>query len=101
MLKIDGSFVRDVIRDPRADSMVQVIAQLARTMSLDTVAEYVETEEIRERIAAHGVDYAQGYAVGRPEPFDELLRRLPELNGGVPVIDNGAGEPAALAVGSG
>ena len=79
MLKIDGSFVRDVIRDPRADSMVQVIAQLARTMSLDTVAEYVETEEIRERIAAHGVDYAQGYAVGRAVPFDELLRRMPEL----------------------
>ena len=47
-----AAFVRDVMRDPRADSMVQVIAQLARTMSLDTVAEYVETEEIRERIAA-------------------------------------------------
>jgi diguanylate cyclase (GGDEF)-like protein len=105
MLKIDGSFVRDVIRDPRADSMVQVIAQLARTMSLDTVAEYVETEEIRERIAAHGVDYAQGYAVGRAEPFDELLRRLPELNGGSAVIANSAGDLAAaaatLAVGSG
>jgi diguanylate cyclase (GGDEF)-like protein len=101
MLKIDGSFVRDVIRDPRADSMVQVIAQLARTMSLDTVAEYVETEEIRERIAAHGVDYAQGYAIGRAEPFDEVLRRLPELNGGVRVIDSGAGAPAVLAVGSG
>jgi len=84
MLKIDGSFVRDVTRDPRADSMVQVIAQLARTMSLDTVAEYVETEEIRERIAQHGVDYAQGYAIGRAEPFDEVLKRLPQLNGGAP-----------------
>src|ERR1700727_86912 len=39
MLKIDGRFVRDVIRDPRADSMVQVIAQLSRTTSLDTVGE--------------------------------------------------------------
>jgi len=101
MLKIDGSFVRDVIRDPRADSMVQVIAQLARTMSLDTVAEYVETEEIRERIAAHGVDYAQGYAVGRAEPFDELLRRMPELNGGAPVIADAGVLAAALAVGGG
>ena len=100
MLKIDGSFVRDVIRDPRADSMVQVIAQLARTMSLDTVAEYVETEEIRERISAHGVDYAQGYAVGRAEPFDELLLRLPQLNGGASGSDTGGGEPVtALAVG--
>ncbi|MEJ0005070.1 MAG: EAL domain-containing protein [Steroidobacteraceae bacterium] len=86
MLKIDGSFVRDVLRDPRADSMVQVIAQLARTMSLDTVAEYVETEEIRQRIASHGVDYAQGYAIGRAEPFDEVLKALPLLNGAVPVV---------------
>ena len=101
MLKIDGSFVRDVLRDPRADSMVQVIAQLARTMSLDTVAEYVETEEIRQRIAAHGVDYAQGYAIGRAEPFEGVLKRLPQLND-VPVIDIGAEElAAALAVGSG
>jgi Amt family ammonium transporter len=99
MLKIDGSFVRDVIRDPRADSMVQVIAQLARTMSLDTVAEYVETEEIRERIASHGVDYAQGYAIGRAVPFDELLQRMPELNGGAAVVETG--KPAVLAVGSG
>ncbi len=102
MLKIDGSFVRDVMRDPRADSMVQVIAQLARTMSLDTVAEYVETDEIRQRIAEHGVDYAQGYALGRAEPFDELLKTLPQLNGGVPVISTAVGEvPAVLASGSG
>jgi diguanylate cyclase (GGDEF)-like protein len=102
MLKIDGSFVRDVLRDPRADSMVQVIAQLARTMSLDTVAEYVETDEIRERIAAHGVDYAQGYALGRAEPFDEVLKSLPQLNAAVPVVNTGHEElVAALAVGSG
>ncbi len=102
MLKIDGSFVRDVMRDPRADSMVQVIAQLARTMSLDTVAEYVETEEIRARIAEHGVDYAQGYALGRAEPFDEVLKTLPQLNGGVRLISTAADAvPAVLAVRSG
>ncbi|HEX3835840.1 MAG TPA: bifunctional diguanylate cyclase/phosphodiesterase [Steroidobacteraceae bacterium] len=102
MLKIDGSFVRDVMRDPRADSMVQVIAQLARTMSLDTVAEYVETDEIRDRIAQHGVDYAQGYAIGRAESFEELLKTLPQLNGGTPAACTPAGEVAAtLAVGSG
>jgi len=51
MLKIDGSFVRDVITDPRAESMVRSIAQLARTMSITTVAEYVETREICARVA--------------------------------------------------
>ena len=66
MLKIDGSFVRDVLKDPRAESMVQAIAQLARAMSLTTVAEYVETDEIRTRITALGVDYGQGFAIGSP-----------------------------------
>lgn len=55
MLKIDGSFVRDVLKDPRAESMGRTIAQLARSMSIATVAEYVETEELRARIATLGV----------------------------------------------
>jgi len=76
MLKIDGSFVRDVIRDPRAESMVRAIAQLARTMSLVTVAEYVETKEILARVATLGVDYGQGFAIARPVPLDDLLAEL-------------------------
>lgn len=77
MLKIDGSFVRDILKDPRAESMVRAIAQLARSMSLTTVAEYVETEEIRTRLATLGVDYGQGFAIGRPAPLAELLPELP------------------------
>ncbi|HEX5461412.1 MAG TPA: bifunctional diguanylate cyclase/phosphodiesterase [Steroidobacteraceae bacterium] len=76
MLKIDGSFVRDVVRDPRAESMVRAIAQLAHAMSLTTVAEYVETDEIRARIATLGVDYGQGFGISRPMPLDDLLARL-------------------------
>ena len=79
MLKIDGSFVRDVLKDPRAESMVRAIAQLARSMSIATVGEYVETEEIRARIATLGVDYGQGFAIGRPAPLDDLLTELPLL----------------------
>src|SRR6204780_3909229 len=77
MLKIDGSFVRDVCKDPRAESMVQTIAQLARAMSLTTVAEYVETDEIRTRIPALGVDYGQGFAIGRPVPLVDVVAELP------------------------
>jgi len=77
MLKIDGSFVRDILKDPRAESMVRAIAQLARSMSLTTVAEYVETEEIRTRVATLGVDYGQGFAIGRPAPLTDLLSELP------------------------
>ena len=76
MLKIDGSFVRDVVRDPRAESMVRAIAQLAHAMSLTTVAEYVETDEIRARVATLGVDYGQGFGISRPMPLNDLLARL-------------------------
>jgi diguanylate cyclase (GGDEF)-like protein len=77
MLKIDGSFVRDVLADPRADSMVQAIAQLARSMGLVTVAEYVETDEIRSRVAALGVDYGQGFSIAQPMPLCDILAELP------------------------
>ena len=76
ILKIDGSFVRDVVRDPRAESMVRAIAQLARAMSLVTVAEYVETEEIRARVATLGVDYGQGFAIMKPRALDDVLAEL-------------------------
>jgi EAL domain-containing protein (putative c-di-GMP-specific phosphodiesterase class I) len=77
MLKIDGSFVRDVLKDPRAASMIEVIARLAHSMSMTTVAEYVETEEIRTRVTELGVDYGQGFAIARPVPLDEVLAQLP------------------------
>ncbi|MBV9620294.1 MAG: EAL domain-containing protein [Gammaproteobacteria bacterium] len=77
MLKIDGSFVRDVLKDPRAESMVRAIAQLARSMSITTVAEYIETEAISLKIAELGVDYGQGFAIGRPIPLADLLTELP------------------------
>jgi diguanylate cyclase (GGDEF)-like protein len=77
MLKIDGSFVRDVLKDPRAESMVRAIAQLARSMSITTVAEYIETDAIGARIAELGVDYGQGFAIGKPIPLADLLIELP------------------------
>jgi len=77
MLKIDGSFVRDILKDPRAESMVQAIAQLARSMKLVTVAEYVESDEIRLRVATLGVDYGQGFAIARPVSMTEIVDELP------------------------
>lgn len=77
MLKIDGSFVRDVLKDARAESMVQAMAQLAGSMKLTTVAEYVETDEIRLRVAGLGVDYGQGFAIARPVPMADVIRDLP------------------------
>jgi len=76
VLKIDGSFVRDAISNPRSDSMVKAVAQLARTMGITTVAEFVETDELRIRMADLGVDYGQGFAIGKPVPLGEVLQDL-------------------------
>jgi diguanylate cyclase (GGDEF)-like protein len=75
-LKIDGSFVRDSANNPRTEAMVRAIAQLAHTMGMETVAEYVETDELRMRMTALGVDYGQGFAIGRPVPLTEVLGDL-------------------------
>jgi diguanylate cyclase (GGDEF)-like protein len=73
MLKLDGSFVRDLLSNPRSESLVRGIAQLGRGMGIETVAECVETYEVRDRLADLGVDCAQGFLFGRPRPFDGIL----------------------------
>jgi EAL domain-containing protein (putative c-di-GMP-specific phosphodiesterase class I) len=69
-LKIDGSFIKDMLDDPIDRAMVQVINQIGHVMGKRTVAEFVESEEILEALREIGIDYAQGYAVGRPLPFN-------------------------------
>ena len=64
--------------------MVRAIAQLARAMNITTVAEYVETEEIRTRVRTLGVDYGQGFAIARPVPVGEVLDVLPVLAAATP-----------------
>jgi diguanylate cyclase (GGDEF)-like protein len=75
-LKIDGSFVRDIVTDRNSQATVRAIVDLAKGMKMDTVAEYVETEAIAVAMRKFGVDFAQGYAYGRPEPLDALLESL-------------------------
>lgn len=67
--------------------MVAAITQVAQVMGLKTIAEYVESEEIRTRVAAIGVDFAQGYAVG--EPVD-LAQALAESTQAIQVADASA-----------
>jgi Amt family ammonium transporter len=76
VLKIDGAFVRDASANQRTEAMVRAIAQLAHTMGMETVAEFVETDELRTRMASLGVDFGQGFAIGRPVPLPEVLGDL-------------------------
>ncbi|BDX18023.1 MULTISPECIES: ammonium transporter [Halopseudomonas] len=78
-LKIDGVFVKDIVADPIARAMVASINTIGHEMGLQTVAEFVETEAILDQLRELGVDYAQGYFLGHPQPLSELdgVRMMP------------------------
>ena len=69
-LKIDGSFVRDMLSDPIDNAMVEAINQIGHVMGKRTIAEYVEHEGILMRLREIGVDYAQGFGIAMPKPFE-------------------------------
>ena len=73
ILKIDGGFIRDTTENRISESMVAAITQVAKVMELETVAEYVETEEARKLLSSLGVDYAQGHVVGKPVALETVL----------------------------
>ena len=66
-VKIDGTFVRDILKDPVDQAMVRSINQISHSLGKKTVAEFVESKEILEQIKLIGVDYAQGYYLGKPD----------------------------------
>jgi ammonium transporter, Amt family len=80
-IKIDGGFVQDLLTNPRSLAAVHSIMALAKSLDLDTVAEYVENEALAARLAVLGIDYGQGYAFGKPLPLDEVLADLKGQSG--------------------
>ncbi len=72
-LKIDGSFVRDMVRDTVDFAMVESINQIGHVLGLKTIAEFVESSDILDALHRLQVDYAQGYAIGMPLPLCDVL----------------------------
>jgi len=68
-LKIDGSFIRNLARDSVNQAMVTAMIKLARTLNFKVIAEQVEDSAAEEAARRMGVDYLQGYAIGRPQPL--------------------------------
>jgi Amt family ammonium transporter len=68
-LKIDGQFVKDIAEDPVDLAMVRAINEVGQVMAKQTIAEFVESEDILDRLKEVGVDFAQGYHLGRPRPL--------------------------------
>ncbi len=73
LLKIDGSFIRDVIDDPLDDAAVRCFVDVARVVGVKTVAEFVDRPEVLARVREIGIDYAQGFLLHRPEPIENLF----------------------------
>ena len=68
-LKIDGGFVKDMITDPIDHAMVESINHIGHVMGIQTIAEFVENDEILEALRKIGIDFVQGYGVEKPRPI--------------------------------
>ena len=71
-IKIDGSFVRNLREDSEHQVLIRALVDVARAFNLSTIAEFVESEEVATLLAKLGVDYAQGYHIEQPLPFDQI-----------------------------
>ena len=70
-VKIDGAFVKDILSDPTSLAMVRAISDIARVMKIQSIAEFVENQEIRDELLELGIDFVQGYGVARPESLSK------------------------------
>ncbi|VAW68628.1 diguanylate cyclase/phosphodiesterase (GGDEF & EAL domains) with PAS/PAC sensor(s) [hydrothermal vent metagenome] len=69
-LKIDGIFIQNITTDPMDKAIVEAINSVAHKAGMKTIAEYVHTKEIKQCLIEMGVDYAQGYEIGKPEAIN-------------------------------
>jgi EAL domain-containing protein (putative c-di-GMP-specific phosphodiesterase class I) len=67
-LKIDGSFIKGIVRDRVDQSMVRMVGEVARAAGMETVAEYVHSAAALSLLAKYGIDYAQGFFIGKAAP---------------------------------
>lgn len=71
-VKIDGVFVRDIVSSESDYAMVKSINEICHFLGKQTIAEYIEDEQIRDRLLEIGVDFAQGYFIERPRPLKDI-----------------------------
>lgn len=71
-IKIDGVITQDILRDPAALVKVRAINTASQKLGIRTVAEFVETRQILDKLRETGVDYVQGFGIARPEPLDKI-----------------------------
>lgn len=72
-IKIDASLISNIDRDQNSRLMVETIVELAHKLKVETIAEFVSSKEIFEVIEEIGIDFAQGFYLGKPEPIEKYL----------------------------
>ncbi len=77
-IKLDGSLVRDVASDARAQRLIEALARWAAASRMDIAGVQVESEEVRDWLERLGIDYVQGFVICRPEPIERVLSELPQ-----------------------
>jgi len=77
-LKIDGRFIRRIVDDRIAESIVSGIARAARTLGVSAIAEHVENPATAEKLRELDVDFGQGFHFGRPQALGTLLAAFGE-----------------------
>ena len=80
-LKIDIQFIRNLLSDEDDQQVVRAIIGVAKHFEIKTIAEGVEDEATLEKLRSMGVDYAQGYHIGRPMPLTQLWQSLEDRRG--------------------
>ena len=73
-IKLDGSFVRNVLSDPVDCALVRASVEIAQAFQARIIAEYVENAGIATRLVELGVEWGQGYHLGRPAPLERFLQ---------------------------
>jgi diguanylate cyclase (GGDEF)-like protein len=92
-LKIDGTFVKNIARDPVNLAIVKATNEIGHALGIKTIAEYVEDIETLEALRQLGVDYGQGFGIARPMPLENF--QMQALNAGV-FLDEPAIESTVL-----
>ena len=81
VVKLDGSLTRDVLQNNRNKDIIGAITELGKSLHFETIAEYVETEEQKDKLLALGCNGFQGYYYSKPIPLAELIPWMEQHQG--------------------
>ncbi|WP_051654254.1 EAL domain-containing protein [Persephonella sp. KM09-Lau-8] len=76
ILKIDGSLVKNIENDKFSRNLVETIVSFAKKQNLQTIAEFVENDNIHRILKDIGVDFSQGYYFGKPQPYEDIIYKF-------------------------